>query len=168
MWISRVLYEELSRTRVLAENLASELAATRAREETGRRALERREEALESIIADLRQQVAVKQNSFEWLATSHERIERWYVELLAHKLEVHVPTSQIVSTPAYVPGMPGPVVPRPVGEGVRATDDTPSDIESLYREKSGAIFEDVGDAIAARENIDAVVYAGAEPAIAQG
>jgi hypothetical protein len=166
MWISRTLFEELSRTRVLAENLASELAATRAREDERRRAVDRTEAALESIIADLRQQVAVKQNSFEWLATSHERIERWYVELLAQKLEVHVPTSQIVQS--YTPGMPGPVVPRPVGEGVGATDDTPSDIESLYRKQSGALFDDVGDAIATREGIPSVVYEGAEPVIAQG
>lgn len=161
MWISRTLYEELSRTRILAENLSSELAATRARDEERRHAGERREAALESIIADLRTQVAIKNNSFDWLSSSHERIERWYAELLAHKLEVHVPTSQIqhIHEPRMV---------RPVGEGVRETDDAPNSLEEHFRKNAGAIFDDVGDAVAAEQNLPTTVYEGVEPVMAQG
>lgn len=166
MWISRVLYEELTRTRVLAENLASELAAVRAVNEERGRAVRRREEALEAIIADLRTQVAVKNNSFEWLSTSHERIERWYAELMASRLQVQIPVSQIDTS--RINSMPAPIVPRPVGEGVRETDDVPSDLEEHFRRNSGALFEDVGDAIATHENIPTVEYSGIEPVIAQG
>jgi hypothetical protein len=171
MWISRLLYDELTRTRVLAENLAAELAATRARIEERAAASVKREAALESLIADLRTQVAVKNNSFDWLSTSHERIERWYADLMAAKLEVRIATSSVERE--YVPGgipssLPRPTEPRPAGEGVRASDDDPSDIESQYRQKSAAIFEDVGDAIATRENLETVEYAGIEPVIAQG
>lgn len=167
MWVSRQVWEEMQATRALADSLSHELAAERLVRQgeaaTHRRAIER----LESIVTDQRQQLAVKQNSFDWLAASHERLERWFAELLHSKSNITVPVSTIGRE--YVPAMPPLPHERPAGEGVRERDDDgPGDIESLYRKNSGALFEDVGDALATREGIAGDVYAGIEPITSEG
>jgi hypothetical protein len=175
MWISRYVYEELRSSRIDAENRASELASLRSIFEARARdhareladvigAGERKIAALESIIADLRTQVAVKNTAFDWLSTSHERIERWFAELMASKLEVRIATSSI----ERVSGMPGPGTERPAGEGVPVTGDGPSSLEDLYRQQSGALFDDMGDALATREGIKTTVYDGVQPVVSQG
>ena len=137
MWISRVFFEELQRTREKTD------AVDAVRREYESKLVSERARRLQA-----EERIKVLENSFEWLSSSHERLERWFAELMQAKAHVAIPVSTIAREGT---------VAAPIGEGT-TMPDVPGNLEDLFRKNANALFEDMGDALAAREGIATTDY----------